>query len=83
MSELRVYPTLVTEATRDISVLGLAAEAVFDISEDFSVSLSRIFAANEFFRYNAIYRINDQIILRGSTNLDDESRALIEYESRF
>ncbi|BAZ09010.1 hypothetical protein NIES4071_08160 [Calothrix sp. NIES-4071] len=83
LSELRVYPTLVTDATRDTSVLGLAAEAVFDISEDFSVSLSRIFATNEFFRYNAIYRINDQIILRGSTNLDDESRALIEYESRF
>lgn len=53
------------------------------VSDDLSVSLSRIFAADELFRYNAIYRINDQIILRGSTNIDDESRALIEYESRF
>lgn len=83
LSELRVYPTLLTDSGRNTSVLGLAAEAVFDVSEDFSVSLSRVFSTNESFRYNAIYRINDQIILRGSTNLDDESRALIEYESRF
>lgn len=83
LSELRVYPTLLTDSGRNTSVLGLAAEAVFDVSEDFSVSFSRVFATNESFRYNALYRINDQIILRGSTNLDDESRALIEYESRF
>lgn len=83
LSELRIYPTLITTSSRNNSVLGLAAEAMFDISEDFSVSLSRVFAANESFRYSAIYRINDQIILRGSTNLADESRALIEYESRF
>ncbi|MBW4564736.1 MAG: translocation/assembly module TamB domain-containing protein [Mojavia pulchra JT2-VF2] len=83
LSELRLFPTIVTNATRSTSVLGLAAEAVFDVSNAFSVSLSRVFASDEPFRYNVIYRVNDEILVRGSTNLGDESRAVVEYETRF
>jgi translocation and assembly module TamB len=83
LSELRVSPTVVTNSRTNSSVLGLSAEAVFDISNNFSASLSRVFATDEPFRYNLLYRLNDEIILRGSTNLSDESRATVEFERRF
>ena len=83
LSELRLYPTIVTDPASEVSVLGLAAEAVFDITGNFSVSLSRVFAADEPFRYNLLYRLNDQVLVRGSTNFAGESRALVEYEARF
>lgn len=83
LSELRLFPTLVTNRTRSVSVLGLAAEGVFDVSRNFSVSLSRVFAIDEPLRYNVIYRVNDEIRMRGSTDLGDEGRAVVEYESRF
>jgi translocation and assembly module TamB len=89
-SEFRIYPSPVTaRASRrndqgaTSSVLGLAAEGVFDISRNFSVSLSRVFLTNEPFNYNVIYRVNDDLLVRGSTNLADDSRLLFEYETRF
>lgn len=81
-SEFRISPTPITGSSAP-SVLGLTAEGVFDISRNFSVSLSRVFLTNEPFRYNVLYRVNDEILVRGSTNLADESRLLFEYESRF
>jgi translocation and assembly module TamB len=81
-SEFRISPTPVTGSSAP-SVLGLTAEGVFDISRNFSVSLSRVFLTNEPFRYNLLYRVNDEILVRGSTNLADESRFLFEYEARF
>lgn len=83
IDELRLFPTIVTEPEEQASVLGLAAEAVFAITNDFSVSLSRVFAADDLLRYNLIYRLNDQILVRGSTNLSGENRLLVEYETRF
>ena len=83
IDELRLFPTIVTDPTENVSVLGLAAEAVFDITNDFSLSLSRVFAADDPLRYNLIYRLNDQILVRASTNLSGESRLLVEYETRF
>jgi translocation and assembly module TamB len=82
-SEFRISPTPTTNQTSGSSVLGLTAEGVFDLSRNFSVSLSRVFLTNESFRYNVIYRVNDDVLVRGSTNLADESRLLFEYESRF
>jgi translocation and assembly module TamB len=83
IDELRLFPTIVTDPTEDVSVLGLAAEAIFDITDDFSVSLSRVFAADDPVRYNLIYRLSDQILVRASTNLSGENRLLVEYEARF
>lgn len=82
-SEFRISPTSIFNQSSRASVLGLAAEGVFDISRNFSVSLSRVFLTNEPFRYNVIYRVNDEVLVRGSTNLADESRFLFEYETRF
>ncbi|MBD2195228.1 MULTISPECIES: translocation/assembly module TamB domain-containing protein [Calothrix] len=83
LSELRLFPTLVTNRNTNVSVLGLAAEGVFDISQNFSLSLSRVFASNEPLLYNVIYRLNDEVRVRAATNLGDEGRAVVEYESRF
>ncbi|ARV58598.1 hypothetical protein BZZ01_08080 [Nostocales cyanobacterium HT-58-2] len=82
-SEFRIYPSPISNQASRASVLGLAAEGVFDISKNFSVSLSRVFLTNEPFRYNLIYRVNDDVLVRGSTNLADESRVLVQYETRF
>lgn len=83
LSELRIYPTIVTDPAAEVSVLGLATEAVVDVSDNFSVSVSRVFAADEPFRLNLLYRLNEQVLLRSSTNFAGESRALVEYEAKF
>ncbi|MUG91118.1 DUF748 domain-containing protein [Scytonema sp. UIC 10036] len=82
-SEFRIFPTNVANEASRASVLGLAAEGVFDINRSFSVSLSRVFLTNEPFRYNVLYRVNDNTLVRGSTDLEDESRLEFEYETRF
>jgi translocation and assembly module TamB len=83
LRDLRIFPTIITDSSSTSSVLGLAAEAVVGVSRNLSGSISGVFATNKPLRYNIIYRVNNQILLRGSTNLSDESRILIEYEKRF
>ncbi|NWF58293.1 MAG: translocation/assembly module TamB domain-containing protein [Fischerella sp.] len=83
LRSFQVFPTIETNARGDASVLSLAAEAAIAISNNASFSVSRVFYANESFRYNLLYELNDQFILRGSTNLSDESRGEIQFETRF
>ena len=85
-SEFRIYPTPSTNTNKAAiaSVLNLSAEGVFDINKNFSASLSHALSSNnESFRYNVLYRLNDEILMRGSTNLDDENQFQVEYETRF
>ncbi|MCC5646079.1 translocation/assembly module TamB domain-containing protein [Nostoc sp. CHAB 5824] len=83
-SEFRIFPTPATnnEASR-ASVLNLSAEGVFNINRNFSASLSRALSTDESLRYNVLYRLNDDILMRGSTNLGDENQFQVEYETRF
>ncbi|MBN3909035.1 MAG: translocation/assembly module TamB domain-containing protein [Nostoc sp. NMS1] len=83
-SEFRIFPTPATskEASR-ASVLNLSAEGVFNINRNFSASLSRALSTDESLRYNVLYRLNDEILMRGSTNLGDENQFQVEYETRF
>ncbi|MBP5974292.1 translocation/assembly module TamB domain-containing protein [Brasilonema sp. CT11] len=82
-SEFRISPTSVSKQSKNESVFGLTAEGVFDLSKNFSVSLSRIFLTDEPFRYNIIYRVNDDVLVRGSTSFSDDSRLQVDYETRF
>ncbi|MCC5617020.1 translocation/assembly module TamB domain-containing protein [Nostoc sp. CHAB 5836] len=82
-SEFRIFPTPSTNEATRTSVLNLSAEGVFDINRNFSASLSRPLSSDESFLYNVLYRVNDEILMRGSTNLGDENRFLVEYETRF
>ncbi len=83
-SEFRIFPTPTTSnETTTASVLNLSAEGVFDISRNFSASLSRPLSSDESFRYNVLYRLNDEILMRGSTNLGDDNLFQVQYETRF
>ncbi|MBN3869181.1 translocation/assembly module TamB domain-containing protein [Nostoc sp. JL33] len=84
-SEFRIYPTPSTNnnKTAIASVLNLSAEGVFDINKNFSASLSRALTSDEPFLYNVLYRVNDEILMRGSTNLGDENQFQVQYETRF
>jgi len=84
-SEFRIFPTPITDQTsRRSSVLDLSAEGVFNLNRDFSVSLSRpLFSSDASFRYNVLYRLNDEILVRGATDVGSENLLLFEYETRF
>ncbi|MBW4644956.1 MAG: translocation/assembly module TamB domain-containing protein [Goleter apudmare HA4340-LM2] len=86
LSELRLFPTVISEnpeAGRSNSTLELAAEAGVDISSRFSISSIKILTANDPFQWGINYRINDEFRIRASTNLSNDSRAVVEYENRF
>ncbi|MGB5962208.1 MAG: translocation/assembly module TamB domain-containing protein [Coleofasciculaceae cyanobacterium] len=83
LSEFRLYPTVITDEQRRTSNLGLAAEVGVDISRNFSVSAQKILTTDDPFEYSLRYRLNEQLLLRGATNLSGDSRAAVEYERRF
>lgn len=83
LSEFRLYPTTISDDDERNSTLGLSAEAGLDVGTSFSVSVSKELTSPRPFRYNLRYRVNDDILLRGSTNLEDDSRIVLEYETRF
>ena len=86
LSELRIFPTIVSErpaAGKNNSSLELALEAGIDISPKFSLSTIKILTANDPLQWGINYRINNQFRLRSSTNLTDDTRAVIEFERRF
>ena len=86
-SEFRIFPTPSinneeSKASR-ASILNLSAEGVFDISKNFSASLSRALSSDDSFRFNVLYRVNDEILMRGSTDVGDDNQLQVEYETRF
>ncbi|MBD2387165.1 translocation/assembly module TamB domain-containing protein [Cylindrospermum sp. FACHB-282] len=86
LSELRLFPTIISEnpeAGRNNSSLELALEAGVDISTKISVSSIKILTASDPFQWGVNYRISDEIRLRASTNLTNDSRAIVEFERRF
>ncbi|HYX14347.1 MAG TPA: translocation/assembly module TamB domain-containing protein [Nostoc sp.] len=86
LSELRIFPTVISEnpeAGRSSSTLELAAEAGVDISSKISVSSIKILTTSDPFQWGVNYRINDKFRVRASTNLTDDSRAVVEYQTRF
>lgn len=81
LSEFRVGPALVDERSGDR--FALEVEAGVDITRNLSASIERILIDDSPTQFSIRYRINDQIILRGSTDFDDNNRALFEFEGRF
>ncbi len=88
LSEFRIFPTLIPTETEEgeeggDSTFGFAAEAGIDLSNQFSVSVLTIFNADQPFQYSVRYRLSDDILLRGSTDLSDNQSLTVEYETRF
>jgi translocation and assembly module TamB len=87
LSDFRLFTTLVPDDprrnTRNRNTLGIAAEAGIDITPSLSVSVLKILTANQPAQFGLRYRINDNLILRGSTDFSGDNRAVLEYEARF
>jgi translocation and assembly module TamB len=85
LSDFRIYPALTRSEDRNstTSTLGLAAEVGVDINKSVSASVFKILTNGELPQYSIRYRINDRLLLRGSSNLSNDSRAILEYEERF
>lgn len=88
LSEFRLFPTVTRpDRARDTSgggsALGLAAEGAIDITPSISFSVLRILTSNQPTQFGLRYRLNDQLLLRGSSDFSGDSRAVVEYETRF
>ncbi len=89
LSELRIFPTQIIgeeedDDSRNNQTLDLGVEAAIDITNRSSFSVEKILTAPaEPFRFGLRYRINQNLLLRGSTDLSGDNRLLIEYETRF
>ncbi len=84
IGELRLFPTPIIDENRDDNKDGLAGEIAIDLVNNLSFSALKILNTDMPAQFGLRYRINDNFVLRGSTDFqEDGSRALIEYELRF
>lgn len=83
LSDFRLFPTLLRNEERRESSLGLAAEVGVDITRNLSASVLRVLTADEPTQFGLRYRINDNFLFRGSTDLSGQNQAVLEYELRF
>lgn len=91
LTEFRLFPTQIRrtspssqqDSNSSSSRLGLGLEVGTDLTNNLSFSILKILTTNQTPEYNLRYRINDNILLRGTTNFQDENRGSIEYEIRF
>ncbi len=91
LGEFRLFPTQTYRtspaANQDTkstaATLGLGLEVGVDLTHNFSVSILKILTTNQIPEYNIRYRVNDNILIRGTTNFQDETRSSIQYEIRF
>lgn len=83
LSEFRLFPTVVRDEKSRTSTLGLAAEVGVSVTPKLSASVSKILTADEPPEFGVTYRVNNEILLRGGTDLSGETRGVIEYEKRF
>jgi translocation and assembly module TamB len=84
LSDFRLFPTVSKESkTSSGSTLGIAAEVGIDLTPKISTSVFKIITNSELPQYSLRYRIDDSVLLRGSTNLFGDNRATVEFEQRF
>ncbi len=84
-SEIRLFPTQITEDSRDRERIdALAGEVAFDLTDKFSFSVLKILNVNDIpAQFGVRYRLNDNFVLRGSSNFKDDNRTILEYDIRF
>ena len=83
LSEFRVFPTPIINEEARTTTLGLAAEASIDLTKKLSFSALKILNTEQPAQFGIRYRLNESTVLRGSTDFEQDSRAIIEYEQRF
>ena len=84
IGELRLFPTQIIDENRDNDRNdALAGELAFDLIDNFSFSVLKVLNTDIRAQYGFRYRLDNNFVLRGSSNFQDNSRVLIEFESRF
>ncbi len=81
--QLRLFPTQILNSENRTSSFALGAELGLDITDNFSISITKILTNEQAPQYSIRYRLNDQTILRGSSDFEQDSRGVIEFEHRF
>lgn len=90
LTDFRIYPTVLSSRRpgrdrRDAETsLGIALEAGVDINRSLSASVTQIFSTRDSAtRLNLLYRIDGNLIMRGSTDFRGDDRFSIQFERRF
>jgi len=86
LTEFRLFPTRIRNEegrSSSSSTLGLGLEVGLDITRNVSASVIRVLAPNQPTDFTLRYRLSDEVLLRGSTNFQGDTRATVEYEVRF
>jgi translocation and assembly module TamB len=83
LTDFRLFPTNVLSDNARTSTLALAAELGFDLTDDLSVSALQILTVEAPTRFGLRYRLTDEFTLRGSTDTEGNSQAVLEFVTRF
>jgi translocation and assembly module TamB len=85
LSDFRLFPTPLRDTVKNnsTSTFGIAAEVGTEITPKVSASIFKILTNSESPFYSLRYRLSDQLLLRGSTNLLGENLTFLELEQRF
>jgi translocation and assembly module TamB len=83
LSEFRIFPSVVPNSDDRTSAFGIAAELGYNVTDDLGVSVTQFLTPQVPTQVNLRYRINDYVLLRGSTNFNEDYRFQVEYRQRF
>lgn len=83
LTDFRLFPVMTPNRESRSSTLGLGAEIGIDLPGNLSISALRVLTNDQIGQFSLRYRINDEMLFRGSTDLSGNSQALLEYETRF
>jgi translocation and assembly module TamB len=83
LSDFRLYPSFSQSRGSTTSTLGLAGEVGLNIGDQVSLSFFQILTGSELPQYSVRYQINNQLLLRGSSNFSGDGRVIVEFEQRF
>ncbi|BAQ60800.1 protein of unknown function DUF490 [Geminocystis sp. NIES-3708] len=81
--QLRLFPTQIFDTENRTSSFALGAELGLDITNNLFISITKILTNEQAPSYSIQYRLNDKTILRGSSDFEQDSRGIIEFEHRF
>ena len=83
-AEFRLFPTQVIDESESERLDALAGEVAIDVTDRFSFSALKVLNVGEIpAQFGVRYRLDDKFILRGSSNFEDDTRGVLEYQFRF
>lgn len=85
IGEVRLFPTQIIDDDQERDFRdALAGEIAINVTDKFSFSVLKVLNIGDIPpQYGIRYNFNENFVLRGSTNFDNESRSVLEYELRF